>query len=128
MCCQEVTEVLGLLGLEGGVAWEEGRARVLGEPEWRMAVTRVVVVLEIIGLALLQRIIDGAEVDSKVAIQINTLLSLEVITIGRVCRHVLAAGQDLFLLNPMRLDIRSTVHVQDRQEVILVLFEHLRKL
>lgn len=66
-----------------------------------MAVTRVVVMLEVIGLALLQRIIDGAEVNPKVAIQINASLSLEVVTVGRVRRHVLAACEDFFLLYPV---------------------------
>jgi hypothetical protein len=74
-------------------------------------------------LLILDNIVDLAEVDSKVAVQVYSLINVSGGTATDLC-EVLAPRNDLVVGGPVIFDRSHTIDIEDWHIVILVLLQH----
>lgn len=78
-----------------------------------------------VGLSVLGDVIDLSEIDGKVSVQINTSVTGLSQVASVLSVHILSLRNNFVVFVPALLDESNAVHVQDRNEVELVILEQL---
>lgn len=117
---QERLEGLSLGLGERLAAWEVGRAGI------DLTLFVWLLLQPVLGDVLLD-IVDLAEVDSEVPVQINSLVYQlhPFFAVLVLVVHILPLWQNLVFFFPALLDESDAIHVENGQEVVLVLLEEV---